>query len=69
MSTPQPTWRYGPGGALVCDELPPALAGHVPRLTDEIARYYGGAYMVAESMSLTVARKIAESFGATLEVQ
>jgi hypothetical protein len=60
--------RYGPGGALVCDDLPPTLAGAgIPLLSDDCQRYYGGRYMVAESMSRGVAERIAEALGATLE--
>lgn len=65
---PSLSWRYGAGGSLVCDVLPPALADcGIPRLSEDSERFYGGRYMIAESMSIGVARKIAAAFGATLE--
>lgn len=50
---------YGPGGALVCDS-PHAAARE---LDEGCAAFYGGSYMIAESMSAEGARLIARGLG------
>jgi hypothetical protein len=57
------TFNYGRGGALVCDE---EIEGVTQRLDDQSAEYYGGRYMVGESMSASAARRIAELLGGSL---
>lgn len=54
------TFRYGAGGALVCDE---EIDGVTQKLDDDAARYYGAMFMVGESMQLGAARRIAELLG------
>jgi hypothetical protein len=57
------TFTYGPGGALVCDE---EIAGVTQKLDADAADYYGGQFMIGESMSITAARRIAELLGGDL---
>jgi hypothetical protein len=52
---------YGPGGALVCDEQPTDLPAQ--RLDDSSAGFYGGRFLIAESMSFATAEAIAAKFG------
>ncbi|WP_146139392.1 hypothetical protein [Simplicispira suum] len=53
--------RYGPGGALVTDE--PLEGFDLAPLPDDAAVFYGGKYLIAESMSYRTAQKIAELLG------
>lgn len=57
-------FRYGPGGALVCDQQVPSVT---QALDDSSSTYYGGRYMVGESMSLPAARELAKLLGGRLE--
>lgn len=52
---------YGPGGALVTDQPVPGC--DMPLMTEDCQKFYGGPYMVAESMSKSTARTIAEALG------
>ncbi len=65
VGAPRCLFSYGPGGALVTDDEPdPRL--RVPRLCDETARYYGGRYLIAESMSHSTAKRLAHLLGGVL---
>ena len=57
-------FRYGPGGALVCDH---EIEGITQGVDEEAAKYYGGAYFIGESMAKSAARKIAELLGGELD--
>ena len=59
------TFRYGPGGALLCDE---EIEGITQRLDDQAAGYYGGRYMVGESMTVGAATRIAELLGGSIAI-
>ena len=52
---------YGNGGALVTDAEVEGLLLH--ELDADAARFYGGKYMIAESMCATTAKRIAEALG------
>jgi hypothetical protein len=56
-------FRYGPGGALICDE---EIGDVTQRLDGHSAEYYGGRFLVGESMQIGAARRIAELLGGTL---
>jgi hypothetical protein len=58
------TFRYGPGGALVCDK---PIEGVTWSLDGDSEQYYGGKYMVGESMGQSAARRLAELLGGHLE--
>lgn len=62
-------FRYGTGGALVCDVpiegVTHDLGKDQPAI--EVVDFYGGRYFVAESMSKSAARKIAEALGGVLD--
>jgi hypothetical protein len=58
------TFKYGTGGALICDE---EIAGVTQQLDKDAAKYYGGNFMVGESMVIGAARRIAELLGGSLE--
>lgn len=56
-------FTYGSGGALVCDvEIP----GVTQQLSDDTAKYYGGKYMVGESITRSAARRLAILLGGVL---
>ena len=57
------TFKYGPGGALVCDE---PIEGVTQPLDAQSSEYYGGKFMIGESMSHGAAKRIAELLGGTL---
>ena len=59
--------HYGSGGSLSVDELPPELDGLLQELSPEHAEFYGGRYLIAESMSIHTARAIAKALGFNLE--
>ena len=60
--------RWGNGGALVCDELPASLSHLRSRKLDPgSARFYGGRYLIAESMSIHTARIIAKALSLNIE--
>ena len=48
---------YGPGGALITDK---PVFDSERRLPDDCATFYGGQYMVGESMLLKMAEAIAK---------
>lgn len=52
---------YGAGGALVTNDPVQGLSNDP--LDDDAARFYGGRYMVAESMSEANAKTIAKALG------
>lgn len=57
----KPKFFRGPGGALLCDR---AVEGLTDELRDDdTASYYGGKFIVGESISESGAKKIAEAFG------
>ena len=62
-------FRYGAGGALVCDAPIEGITQDL--LTnehgEEYAESYGGRYFIAESMNKSAARRIAESLGGVLD--
>ena len=59
--------HYGPGGSLSVDKLPPELDGLLHELSPEAAEFYGGRYLIAESMSIHTARAIAKALGLNIE--
>ena len=61
--------HYGPGGSLSVDELPPELDGQLQELPALAAVFYGGRYLIAESMSIHTARAIAKALGLTLTLE
>jgi len=50
---------YGPGGALMTNAPVPGCS--MTKLDDDMAKFYGGPYMIAESMSKRTARTIARA--------
>jgi hypothetical protein len=58
------TFRYGVGGALVCDE---EIPGITQTLDDNCCAAYGGRFFIAESMNRKAAEEIAKHFGGELE--
>lgn len=65
-------FRYGAGGALVCDVpiegvTQDLFAVGEPEAIDNSVQFYGGRYFVAESMGKSTARKIAELLGGVLD--
>lgn len=49
----------GPGGALLCS----AAIGGVQQLDSASSQYYGGKYFVGETISKSMAARIAKLFG------
>lgn len=58
------TMMRGPGGALVCDR---EIEGVTQKLDADSARFYGGPYMLAETVTLGAARVIAAAMGFRLQ--
>lgn len=64
MSDRPTQFRRGPGGALVCNE---PIKGVTQNLSFDDATYYGGSYLIGESMTLGAAKRIAKLLGGTLK--
>lgn len=64
LTTGKARFHYGPGGALVSDK---EIAGITQMLDDSSAVYYGGHFMVGESMTESCARRIADLLGGEFE--
>lgn len=52
---------FGPGGALITDAPVEGLT--LAKMSPVQARFYGGSYLIAESMSFSTAQRIAAALG------